>query len=255
MRWACALAVIAACSQRDAAKPGARHPDPIGAAKRCAKAIESSGEMNVADRQRAIVDACAPTIVERACRDAFASTHSPAAGGIAIVMDACTAAYCPQLPAPKPARCTDPNGDIRAFWSAAHTFDLGPEATAILEAAPRDLDLPKPPPLPSQQVSWRVPIVTITPDDVTLDWRAPDGGTERAVAIPFARWDCTPLRDALANEVVKTWPNTVRPTRSKQLLLVADKDATYEIVLKVMKCVEDRTGVRQLYPDVMLSTQ
>jgi len=262
MRRVAAIAiVIAACSQHESR---ARLPDPMEAARRCAKALNDASTSDPALHQRTIVDGCRETIVEPVCRDAWgAYATTPPAERAHYLLVKCAEAYCAKLPEPRPQAClgiADRADAVlvqgRELWHAIHLFDLGKDATALIEAVPEHVvQVPAPTQLPSQSVSWRIPLVTITTDAVTLEWRAPDGGTERALAIPLAQFDCKPLRDALANEVVRTWPNTVRPTRSKQLLLVADKDAIYETVLKVWKCAEDRTGVRQLYPDVTFSTQ
>ena len=117
-----------------------------------------------------------------------------------------------------------------------------------------DVPVAKPPPDP-KAVRWRVPLVIITRDTIELDWRPPSGADQEAWRAPLASWTCAPLRDALAAEVAKTWPNTVRPGRSKQLLISADAAAPYAVVLKVMECVQGATGARDLYPDVMLTTQ
>jgi hypothetical protein len=122
----------------------------------------------------------------------------------------------------------------------------------------RPIDRPPAPtqqPPPSSSVRWRVPILAITKDAIELAWRPPQGADEVALHTPLASWDCAPLRDALAAEVAKTWPNTVRPSRSKQLLISADAAAPYAVVLKVMDCAQGATGARELYPDVMLTTQ
>jgi hypothetical protein len=256
VKWIAAVVAIAACQQGSERAPAAltppRHPDAIGAATRCHRALASARQIEPAEVQRAITSACAEIFVERRCRDAWADQSGPATQKLPRILAECVAAYCPLLPAPQPARCTDASADPRPLWAAIHRFDLGTDAAAIL-------DDPAPPPARTppraDDVTWRVPIVTITKDAITLDWRPPRGDDERALSLPIARWDCAELKEQLALEVTRTWPETVRPTRSKQLLLAADRDAPVPIVSQVTDCVQDRTGVRQLYPDVTLVPQ
>jgi hypothetical protein len=244
-----------ACNQRE---PAQRHPGAVAAAQRCAHVFDTLDDIEPEERQRAIANACADVVVEKPCHDEFLAYETPPAQRIEKLVDTCAHAYCPILPDPKPARCTDPSGDVAAFWHAVHLFDLGPEATAILDAA-RSPSPPAPAPQPRlprpDDVTWRIPIITVTKDAITLAWRPPQGADQVALAAPVASFDCAELREQLALEVMHTWPNTVRPTRSKQLLLSADAAAPYDTVLKVMDCANDRSGPRQLYPDVALSVQ
>ena len=251
---AIAIVVAAACNQ---AAPKERHPGAIAAAQRCAHVFDTLDDIEPEDRQRAIADACADVVVEKPCHDEFRNYDTPPEQRIAKLVDACARAYCPILPAPKPARCTDPSGDLASFWHAVHLFDLGPEATAILDAA-----RPPAPPAPLPQsvprpddVTWRIPILTITKDTITLAWRPPQGADQVALTMPVASFDCGKLREQLVLEVMKTWRDSVRPTRSKQLLLAADPAAPDKVTFAVMSCANDRSGPRQLYPDVTLSVR
>jgi hypothetical protein len=252
------LFAVSACGQRE---PAQRHPGAVAAARRCAHVFETLDDIEPDDRQRAIANACADVVVEKACHDEFAAFDTPPDQRIAKLLEVCTRAYCPILPAPKPARCTDPDGGVPEFWHAVHLFDLGAEATAILDAT-QPARLPEPPPphdlprLPSEAVTWRIPIITITKDTITLAWRPPDGGPDVVVlAQPAVEFDCGKLREQLALEVMKTWRDTVRPTRSKQLLLSTTPAAPDRATFAVMDCANDRSGPRQLYPDVTLSVQ
>ncbi len=252
------VAIVAACGQRE---PAQRHPGAVAAAQRCAHVFDTLDDIEPENRQRAIADACADVVVEKPCHDEFKAYDTPPEERIAKLVETCARAYCPILPAPKPARCTDPGADAAAFWHAVHLFDLGPEATAILDAAkPATPAAPAPAPAPQRlprpdAVTWRIPIVTITKDTITLAWRPPQGDDQIALTMPLAQWSCAKLREQLALEVMSTWRDTVRPTRSKQLLLSADPAAPDQVTFDVMSCANDRSGPRQLYPDVTLSVQ
>jgi hypothetical protein len=256
VKGALAVAIaVTACNQHE---PAHRHPNAAAAADRCAHLYNQLDDIEPEQRQQAIATACADVVVEKRCHDELLAFDTPPDQRIAKLLDACTAAYCPILPDPKPARCTDPNGDGAGFWHAVHLFDLGPEATKILDdAKPAPVALPaKGPALPSpEDVTWRVPIIATTKDAITLSWRAPDGKDTVALTTPVASFDCTKLREQLVLEVMHTWRDTVRPTRSKQLLLSAASDAPDKVVFDIMSCVNDRSGPRQLYPDVTLSVQ
>jgi hypothetical protein len=258
VRWAAALVALAACQEGHAPGPAAvtqpRNPDAIGAATRCRRAMDSAPNLNPADVQRVVTGACADVYVERRCRDAWADTTAAATVKLQHILADCTQAYCAILPAPKPARCSDSTADPRPLWAAIHLLDLGAQGAAILDAPTTKPPTPLPKPTPqTDDVTWRIPIITITADAVALDWRPPHGADERALSLPIAQWDCAKLKEQLALEVTRTWPTTVRPTRSKQLVLAADAKAPYATVLKVADCAQDRGGPRQLYPDVTLT--
>ena len=247
------VVIVAACNQ---AAPKQRHPGAVAAAQRCAHVFDTLEDIEPEERQRAIANACADVVVEKPCHDEFLAYETPPEQRIEKLVDTCARAYCPILPDPKPMRCTDPSGDVGSFWHAVHLFDLGPDATAILDAAKSLAPARAPAPARTlDSVSWRIPLITITKDAITLAWRPPQGADQIAITQPIASFDCAKLREQLALEVLHTWRDTVRPTRSKQLLLSADAAAPYDTVLKVTDCANDRSGPRQLYPDVTLSVQ
>jgi len=102
---------------------------------------------------------------------------------------------------------------------------------------------------------WRIPLAHVSRDAVELSWRTADGGDQVAVRVPVEGFACAPIVAALAAEVDRQWPRpsrTVRPTRSKQMVVAADADAPNPVVFRLMDCLRGPTGGRDLYPDVTL---
>jgi hypothetical protein len=135
-----------------------------------------------------------------------------------------------------------------------------PPAPVTVDAAVAMAPLPPPGTATgTRAVRWRVPLVLVAAAQLELDWRAPDGATEVGLTLPLTGppggFDCAPLQAALAAEIERTWPRTVRPSRSKQLVISATSDARNPDVFHAMDCVRATVGGRDLYPDAMLATQ
>jgi hypothetical protein len=129
-----------------AATSAGRHPDPTGAIARCRDAIRANGpEVPPAERAAAMGLACADLYVEPACRDALRTFNDvPAHERASRFARTCASAYCPQLPAPRPALCARDLDSVRAselgpLWSelgeAILKYDLGTEHVAAAREA------------------------------------------------------------------------------------------------------------------------
>jgi hypothetical protein len=136
---------LAACTDR---------ADPRDAAvDTCVAAVKTAGQLaDPTAAGRNVAMGCAGLYRESACRDGFARAWDPSTGPAErtrIMVDACTAAYCGKLDAPKPELCTQPASDFaeraaqwRAFQKSVLTRDLGAERTArVLEAMRAAADL------------------------------------------------------------------------------------------------------------------
>ena len=83
-------------------------PHDINLVERCGEVVNLAGNLFPTDRYSFVAEHCvAPMLREPACRDAvMRSLHVDASSRNTLVARACTRAYCPRLPAPKPELCT-----------------------------------------------------------------------------------------------------------------------------------------------------
>jgi hypothetical protein len=126
---------LAACSRN-----GLAHD----AVDTCVTAVRAGGdEPDSTLAGRNVATACAPLFAEPACREGFATAWAEStspAERTRILVDACTAAYCPKLDAPKPDLCVAPAEDFvtrarqwQSFQKVVLTRDLGaPRAERVL---------------------------------------------------------------------------------------------------------------------------
>jgi hypothetical protein len=95
----------------------------------------SADESDATVAGRRVATACAPLFAEPACREGFAAAWAEStspAERTRVLVEACTAAYCPKLEAPRPVLCTAPaetpsarSEQWRAFQRVVLTRDLG----------------------------------------------------------------------------------------------------------------------------------
>src|SRR5688572_10285288 len=147
------LVLAGACEkqERTAASPGtpappadgAHHPEAEKVFQACLATLQPSA-LPPADREIAITNACVDIHSVRGCREAYdeIAKASPSEASN-ILFTRCAAAYCPLLPAPRPAACDiipDGHADRLAAWlmleQAIVVFELGPDrARQLREAA------------------------------------------------------------------------------------------------------------------------
>lgn len=151
-----------------------RHPDARRAVAEVVAALERSASVDPAERMGELRRASAALYVEPRCRDAWLAAPVDPASLVARIASECAAAYCPLLPAPKPAACTAgarDAGDMVALWAelqlAILTLDLGPEAA--LDLATRSARA-----MPRLQEAMRAPI-RLTPADLPPPCVDPQG--------------------------------------------------------------------------------
>lgn len=108
---ACFALVFTACTHSDAAADAA--------VERCTSALRASAdESDSAKAGRTVAASCAPLYKERACREGYVHAwdeQTDPAARIRILTTACSDAYCPELPAPKPALCAQPTAEQGGF--------------------------------------------------------------------------------------------------------------------------------------------
>ena len=139
LRWPLVFAAASAGCERHGAAVATD-----AAVDTCIAAVRASAdEADATLAGRGVATACAPLFAEPACREGFATawaeTTSPAER-TRILVEACTAAYCPKLDAPKPALCAAPaetptarSEQWHAFQRVVLTRDLGaPRADRVL---------------------------------------------------------------------------------------------------------------------------
>lgn len=107
----CVAVALAACARPDAATDAA--------VERCTSALRASGEESEPGKAgRSVALACAPLYKESACREGYARAwdeQTDPAARIRILTTACSEAYCPKLPDPKPALCAQPTAEQGGF--------------------------------------------------------------------------------------------------------------------------------------------
>ena len=142
-----ALSVLVASAS--AAPAGARHPDPDRAIRECSAGLEQAAKGHPAEALGKMLEACKNLYVEPRCRDAWQKiawvSPSEKAAKLSQMIDACRVAYCPILPAPRPAICQGKVEDATLGWGelqlAILSYDLGADrATALAQQLARLLE-------------------------------------------------------------------------------------------------------------------
>jgi hypothetical protein len=104
-------AVLPVCARHDAAEDAA--------VDTCTSALRASGdEADPTAAGRSVAVACAPLYEERACREGYRRAwdeQTDPSQRIRILVDACSAAYCPKLAEPRPALCAQPSAEHGGF--------------------------------------------------------------------------------------------------------------------------------------------
>jgi biopolymer transport protein ExbD len=236
-RFLCLLVVVIAC-----AGCAARHePDAsvsadlerLAAVERCATAFGKLAQGS-AD-SASVLAACAGMRARPACRDPLA-----AAGGldaaVAAMLGPCRDAYCPDLPAPRPAACA---GQVVDRMTAAAELD-----TAILafELSARREDVAR---VSLFRQITVVPAIRIDRPraptaEATIALRVAAGRV--AVTVDKRRWSLSaaPAPSDLAPIVAALPP----PTPELQIVLEADASVSHGTVIALMQALKERGYVR-----------
>jgi biopolymer transport protein ExbD len=179
------LLALAACDKQErgatAAAPGpaAHHPDAEKVFQACLAGSKTPSALPPRDHAIAISNACVDIHSVRGCREAFDDmAKAPPSEAINILFTRCAAAYCPLLPAPRPAACDrmpDGHADRLVAWLALEkaivTFELGEERARVLTETTTtttvEIDLP---PVEAPMVEDPEPklVVSITRDGKLL---------------------------------------------------------------------------------------